>query len=51
MMRKIALLYVPNVQTNAEKQEYYSRHKYYALFQEKLDARSQVFTRFFCREH
>lgn len=44
MLRNTALPYVQNVQTNAEKQEYYCRCKYYALFQVKPDAWRQVFT-------
>lgn len=38
VMRNIALLYIQTVQANAEKQEYYSRGKYCALFQVKPDA-------------
>lgn len=38
VMRNIALVCVQNVQTNAEKQEYYCKCKYYALFQVKPDA-------------
>lgn len=44
MLLNSALPYVQNVQTNAEKQEYYCRCKYYALFQVKPDAWRQVFT-------
>lgn len=44
LLRNTALPYVQNVQTNAEKQEYYCRCKYYALFQVKPDAWRQVFT-------
>lgn len=50
-MRNVALLYIQTDQANAEKQEYYGRGKYYALFQVKPDAWRQIFTHYFCRDH